>query len=195
MTNVEGPQLILPIESHTNHNNFLNNISPPSINSFSSILSQNGNNTPLISTSSSASSTSNLTLNQSQNDHEQQQHEQKRSNDLECDYPLKNIESANGLSNSSTCVRVAVRVRPLSTREQIELCKVCTHVTPGEPQVTLGSKDDKSFTYDYVFDMHEAQNAIFANSVRTLLDGCLDGFNATVLAYGQTGKILFSVYF
>jgi hypothetical protein len=83
---------------------------------------------------------------------------------------------------------VAVRIRPLSTREQIELCKVCTNVTSNEPQVTLGSKDDKSFTYDYVFDRCETQARIFDESVRGLVDGCFDGYNATVLAYGQTGS-------
>jgi hypothetical protein len=91
-------------------------------------------------------------------------------------------------SAASTSVRVAVRIRPVSTREQIDLCKVCTNVTPNEPQVTLGSKDDKSFTYDYVFDRNETQERIFEECVRSLVDGCLDGYNATVLAYGQTGS-------
>jgi hypothetical protein len=90
--------------------------------------------------------------------------------------------------SGSTSVRVAVRIRPLSTREQIELCKVCTNVTANEPQVTLGSKGDKSFTYDYVFDRSETQERIFEECVRLLVDGCLDGYNATVLAYGQTGS-------
>ena len=65
---------------------------------------------------------------------------------------------------------------------------MCTNVTPGEPQVTLGSKDDKSFTFDYVFDCAESQERIFEQSVRGLVDGTLDGYNATVLAYGQTGS-------
>ena len=52
-----------------------------------------------------------------------------------------------------TSVRVAIRIRPQSTREKIEMCKVCTNVTPNEPQVTLGCKDDKSFTYDFVYDI------------------------------------------
>lgn len=30
------------------------------------------------------------------------------------------------------------------------MCRVCTFVTPGEPQVVLGT--DKAFTFDHVFD-------------------------------------------
>lgn len=68
------------------------------------------------------------------------------------------------------------------------MCKICTNVTPDEPQITLGCKDDKSFTYDYVYDTESQQNIIFDQSVKFLVDGCLDGYNATVLAYGQTGS-------
>ena len=68
------------------------------------------------------------------------------------------------------------------------MCKVCTNVTPNEPQVTLGCKDDKSFTYDFVYDINSQQDTIFSSSVKTLIDGCFEGYNATVLAYGQTGS-------
>ncbi|KAL1117594.1 hypothetical protein AAG570_003909 [Ranatra chinensis] len=66
------------------------------------------------------------------------------------------------------------------------MCRVCTNVTPGEPQVTLGS--DKAFTYDYVFDTPSTQSAIYETCSRTLVQGSLEGYNATVLAYGQTGS-------
>ena len=68
------------------------------------------------------------------------------------------------------------------------MCKICTNVTSNEPQITLGCKDDKSFTYDYVYDIESQQHTIFDESVKFLVDGCLDGYNATVLAYGQTGS-------
>jgi hypothetical protein len=68
------------------------------------------------------------------------------------------------------------------------MCKICTHVTPNVPQVTLGQNNEKAFTFDCVYDTDSTQEAIFDSSVRSLLDGCLDGYNATVLAYGQTGS-------
>lgn len=73
-------------------------------------------------------------------------------------------------------------------RETVEMCKICTNVTLNEPQITLGYKDDKSFTYDYVFDIGAKQEQIFNDSVLELVQGCLEGYNATVLAYGQTGS-------
>ncbi|XP_061085177.1 kinesin-like protein KIF21A isoform X2 [Conger conger] len=83
-------------------------------------------------------------------------------------------------------VRVALRIRPQLAREKIEGCHICTFVTPGEPQVTLGK--DKAFTYDYVFDMDSGQDAIYADCTEKLIEGCFEGYNATVFAYGQTGS-------
>ncbi|XP_028814902.1 kinesin-like protein KIF21A isoform X6 [Denticeps clupeoides] len=83
-------------------------------------------------------------------------------------------------------VRVAVRIRPQLAREKIEGCHICTFVTPGEPQVILGK--DKAFTYDYVFDMDSQQDAIYANCTEKLIEGCFEGYNATIFAYGQTGS-------
>ncbi|KAJ9600244.1 hypothetical protein L9F63_009469, partial [Diploptera punctata] len=77
-------------------------------------------------------------------------------------------------------------IRPQIPREVIDMCRVCTTVTPGEPQVTLGS--DKAFTYDYVFDMNSQQEDIYETCVERLVNGSLEGYNATVLAYGQTGS-------
>ncbi|KAI9556503.1 hypothetical protein GHT06_016292 [Daphnia sinensis] len=48
-------------------------------------------------------------------------------------------------------IREMFLIRPQSAREVIDMCRTCTTVTPGEPQVILGA--DKAFTYDYVFDM------------------------------------------
>ncbi|XP_051238850.1 kinesin-like protein KIF21A isoform X3 [Dicentrarchus labrax] len=83
-------------------------------------------------------------------------------------------------------VRVALRIRPQLAREKIEGCHICTYVMPGEPQVILGK--DKAFTYDYMFDMDSQQDSIYTSSIEKLIEGCLEGYNATVFAYGQTGS-------
>ncbi|XP_051547985.1 kinesin-like protein KIF21A isoform X2 [Myxocyprinus asiaticus] len=83
-------------------------------------------------------------------------------------------------------VRVALRIRPQLAKEKIEGCHICTFVTPGEPQVVLGK--DKAFTYDYVFDMDSMQDSIYANCTEKLIEGCFEGYNATIFAYGQTGS-------
>ncbi|XP_040885977.1 kinesin-like protein KIF21A isoform X2 [Toxotes jaculatrix] len=83
-------------------------------------------------------------------------------------------------------VRVALRIRPQLAKEKIEGCHICTYVMPGEPQVVLGK--DKAFTYDYVFDMDTQQEAIYTHCTETLIEGCFEGYNATIFAYGQTGS-------
>ncbi|XP_056413585.1 kinesin-like protein KIF21B isoform X2 [Hyla sarda] len=90
------------------------------------------------------------------------------------------------MSNHGDCtVRVALRIRPQSSKERAEGCHLCTWVYPGEPQVLLGK--DKAFTYDYVFDMDTEQVKVYDICARGLVEGCFQGYNATVLAYGQTG--------
>uniref|UniRef100_A0AAX7TL59 Kinesin motor domain-containing protein n=1 Tax=Astatotilapia calliptera TaxID=8154 RepID=A0AAX7TL59_ASTCA len=71
-------------------------------------------------------------------------------------------------------------------REKIEGCHICTYVMPGEPQVILGK--DKAFTYDFVFDMDSQQETIYGTCTEKLIEGCFEGYNATVFAYGQTGS-------
>ena len=61
------------------------------------------------------------------------------------------------------------RVRPQLAKERIDMCQVCTQVTPGEPQVILGK--DKAFTYDYVFDMDSLQEQIYSACSKSLIDG------------------------
>uniref|UniRef100_A0A8C5JY66 Kinesin-like protein KIF21A n=1 Tax=Jaculus jaculus TaxID=51337 RepID=A0A8C5JY66_JACJA len=73
----------------------------------------------------------------------------------------------------------------LLAKEKIEGCHICTSVTPGEPQVFLGK--DKAFTFDYVFDIDSQQAQIYTQCIEKLIEGCFEGYNATVFAYGQTG--------
>uniref|UniRef100_A0A9J8B895 Kinesin family member 21A n=1 Tax=Cyprinus carpio carpio TaxID=630221 RepID=A0A9J8B895_CYPCA len=78
------------------------------------------------------------------------------------------------------------RVRPQLAKEKIEGCHICTFVTPGEPLVVLGK--DKAFTFDYVLDMDSQQDTIYSNCTEKLIEGCFEGYNATIFAYGQTGS-------
>uniref|UniRef100_A0A672IG79 Kinesin family member 21A n=1 Tax=Salarias fasciatus TaxID=181472 RepID=A0A672IG79_SALFA len=78
------------------------------------------------------------------------------------------------------------QIRPQLAKEKIEGCHICTYVMPGEPQVVLGK--DKAFTYDYVFDMDTQQDAIYTHCTERLIEGCFEGYNATIFAYGQTGS-------
>ncbi|XP_053321337.1 kinesin-like protein KIF21A isoform X4 [Spea bombifrons] len=89
-------------------------------------------------------------------------------------------------SPDESSVRVALRIRPQLAKEKIEGCHICTSVTPGEPQVLLGK--DKAFTFDYVFDLDSRQDEIYTQCTEKLIEGCFEGYNATIFAYGQTGS-------
>lgn len=87
------------------------------------------------------------------------------------------------LKSSHFSFLFSCRIRPQIPREIIDMCRICTQVTPNEPQIVLGT--DKAFTYDYLFDVDSTQSEIYQSCVERLVDGSMRGYNATVLAYGQ----------
>lgn len=53
---------------------------------------------------------------------------------------------------------------------------------------------DKAFTYDYVFDMDTQQEAIYTHCTERLIEGCFEGYNATIFAYGQVSQQAFAAH-
>ncbi|XP_034489992.1 chromosome-associated kinesin KIF4 [Drosophila innubila] len=87
----------------------------------------------------------------------------------------------------SDSVTVALRVRPLVKSELERGCRIAVQrAVDGTPQVTVNRSD--SFTYNYVFDSSDTQQAIYESCVRSKLKKLLRGYNITILAYGQTGS-------
>lgn len=106
-------------------------------------------------------------------------------------------------------VRVALRCRPLVSKEINEGCQTCLSFVPGEPQVgslewfpphlrLKGARgvvrhfflillslvscllqvvvgNDKSFTYDFVFDPSTEQEEVFNTAVAPLIKGVFKG--------------------
>lgn len=85
------------------------------------------------------------------------------------------------------------RIRPQSAAERIEMCRVCTCVTPGHPQVVLGK--DKAFTFDHVFDIESKQFVIYEQCLRGLVEGWvnLNGVLAT-LFWGRIHAMSWLLY-
>ena len=84
-------------------------------------------------------------------------------------------------------VRVALRIRPLSTKERLNDCSECLMALPEEPtQVVMGQ--NRSFTFDHVFATSASQEEIYQNQVSSLVDKFLDGYHVTIMAYGQTSS-------
>jgi hypothetical protein len=69
--------------------------------------------------------------------------------------------------------RVALRVRPLTQKEQYSNCTECISFIPNQPQILIGK--DHSFTYDYVFDTNSIQQSIYETSVVPLAEKFVDG--------------------
>nr|XP_054589491.1 kinesin-like protein KIF21A isoform X4 [Nothobranchius furzeri] len=105
---------------------------------------------------------------------------------LHCPSLPRRTPSSQLWTPSSKMTLETIRIRPQLAREKIEGCHICTYVMPGEPQVILGK--DKAFTFDYVLDMDSQQDTIYTNCTEKLIEGCFEGYNATVFAYGQTGS-------
>ena len=43
------------------------------------------------------------------------------------------------------------------------------------------------FTFDHVYDQDSTQKQVYDNTARAVVDSSLEGYNATIFAYGQTG--------
>ncbi|KAJ7942434.1 Kinesin-like protein [Quillaja saponaria] len=91
------------------------------------------------------------------------------------------------METSENCsVKVAVHIRPLIDDERFQGCRECVTVTPGKPQVQIGTH---SFTFDHVHGNGGSPSSdMFEECIAPLVDGLFHGYNATVLAYGQTGS-------
>ncbi|XP_032941998.1 kinesin-like protein KIF27 isoform X2 [Catharus ustulatus] len=83
-------------------------------------------------------------------------------------------------------VKVAVRVRPLLSKEILHNHQVCVRLVPNAKQVIIGK--DHVFTFDFVFGKNSSQEEVYAVCIKPLLVSLTEGYNATVFAYGQTGS-------
>ena len=52
---------------------------------------------------------------------------------------------------------------------------------------SVANKDAHTFTFDRCFGGSATQAEIYDDLIQPLLSSCLEGYNATALAYGQTG--------
>ena len=80
-------------------------------------------------------------------------------------------------------VRVGVRIRPLTSKESSEGGKSVVETNPFDRTVQLSRR---KFTYDSVFHSNVTQRDLYNDVAPGLLEAFLGGYNATVIAYGQT---------
>ncbi|KAL3798424.1 hypothetical protein HJC23_005077 [Cyclotella cryptica] len=88
-------------------------------------------------------------------------------------------------NETSSQVRVGVRIRPITSKESSEGGKVVAEANAFDRTVGISKR---KFTYDSVFHSNVSNEELYNNVAPPLLDAFLNGYNATILAYGQTGS-------
>ncbi len=102
---------------------------------------------------------------------------------------------------------MVIRVRPPLPREmsgEVEFRNVI-HVDDKEQLITIsenleavlddhgqllanpGPYSTHTFVFDHVYDQVSSQKKVFETTARAVVDSALQGYNATIFAYGQTG--------
>ena len=97
-------------------------------------------------------------------------------------------------------ILVCVRCRPLSPLEcqlsntetiRIMDNKMLVLMDPieynGPSTVFKNRTREQTYAFDFAFDKYSSQITVFENSTKFLIDGVVNGYNATVFAYGATG--------
>ncbi|XP_059351107.1 osmotic avoidance abnormal protein 3-like isoform X1 [Daphnia carinata] len=101
------------------------------------------------------------------------------------------------MATGSECVRVIVRCRPMNVRESQLNSKNVVQINPSALQCSLlavpSSHNEindttKTFTFDGVYDQTSTTEQLYTDFGYPLVEGVIEGYNATVFAYGQTGS-------
>lgn len=92
----------------------------------------------------------------------------------------------------SNAIYVAVRARPLNSREKSLKSAVCISMSGNTTTITKHSEgkegDARQFTYDQSYWWDEAQDKVYNDLGKGTIEKAIEGFNGTVFAYGQTGS-------
>ncbi|XP_019368507.1 PREDICTED: kinesin-like protein KIF19 [Gavialis gangeticus] len=108
-------------------------------------------------------------------------------------------EPIYNLPDYCVCVQVALRIRPISEAELEEGASIIAHRVGDQMVVLMDPSEDpddilranrsreKTFIFDMVFDQKATQEEVYVSTTKSLVEGVISGYNATVFAYGPTG--------
>ncbi|XP_068003467.1 kinesin-like protein KIF19 [Melanerpes formicivorus] len=94
---------------------------------------------------------------------------------------------------------VALRIRPISEAEAEEGAALVAHRLGEQKVVLMDPSEDpddilranrsreKTFVLDMVFDHTATQEEVYVSTTKSLIEGVISGYNATIFAYGPTG--------
>ncbi|XP_054246841.1 kinesin-like protein KIF19 [Indicator indicator] len=94
---------------------------------------------------------------------------------------------------------VALRIRPISEAEAEEGAALIAHRLGEQGVILMDPSEDpddilranrsreKTFVLDMVFDHTATQEEVYVSTTKSLIEGVISGYNATIFAYGPTG--------
>lgn len=90
--------------------------------------------------------------------------------------------------SEDTNVRVAVRCRPMNSRETVMGTSKCVIISDTEIKITGPGGDDHQFGFDIILGEDSLQSQLWDNIGTPILEKAFSGYNGTIFAYGQTGS-------
>ncbi|KAI0928992.1 hypothetical protein AcV5_006383 [Taiwanofungus camphoratus] len=112
-------------------------------------------------------------------------------------------------NSATTSVQVALRIRPTTTQDtssiparfqrsvitaaspstvSVDATPASTSGTAAAPASAAGAGKKQLFTFDQVHPPTATQHALFTSTAQPLISRFVEGFNCTILAYGQTSS-------
>ncbi|OMJ82018.1 hypothetical protein SteCoe_17403 [Stentor coeruleus] len=118
----------------------------------------------------------------------------KNSSPILSDQEPETIDLISNMNQGVSNILVAVRCRPLTKKEkEIDDFKT-VQIIDGklvfitEPPGPINKRlIENKYAFDFAFDETASQQEVFNKTTMFLLEGVLNGYNATVFAYGPTG--------
>ncbi|KAL4130571.1 hypothetical protein PRIC2_006567 [Phytophthora ramorum] len=96
---------------------------------------------------------------------------------------------SSGPNHEMGNVRVCCRVRPQNAKElTMASAQRCVFTEDNSIEVKTSDGTPQKFTFDHVFGEEDGQKSVFESVALPVVQDIMDGYNATVFAYGQTSS-------
>lgn len=100
---------------------------------------------------------------------------------------MNNNNEPNEINNNNIQkknINLIARIRPKNSEESNNNDNF---FSIGEKEIQLKNRENEKYIFDFIADDQTNQATMFDISAKELIDKFLNGFNGTLLAYGQTG--------
>lgn len=99
---------------------------------------------------------------------------------------IQRKQTLNELLDLKGNIRVFCRIRPLIEEKIVGNPKSVVALDSSNVILKLGENKSKRYSFDKVFDPGSSQDVVFSE-VEPVIKSAVDGYNACIFAYGQTG--------